>query len=62
MPFYTNPDKTTVVDTYAKGEGILISFQSIYDGCTREVIRLPKEDKESQGLPSYSYQPLDRFP
>ena len=44
---YTNPDKTTVVDTYAKGEGILISFQSIYDSCTREVIRLPKEDKES---------------
>lgn len=44
---YTNPDKTTVVDTYTKGEGILVSFKSIYDSCTKKAVRLPEKDKEN---------------
>lgn len=45
IDIFSNDDKSTVTDTLDKGNSILDSFETIYDRCTHDALKLREEDK-----------------
>lgn len=45
IDIFLEEDKTTVTDTFDKGISILDSFETIYDRCTYNALKLREEDK-----------------
>ena len=45
VEIFVSEDKVTVTDTYDKGISILDSFETIYDRCTFNALKLKSEDK-----------------
>lgn len=45
IDIFSNEDKSTVTDTLDKGNSILDSFETIYDRCTHDALKLKPEDK-----------------